>query len=303
MKNWLGQAWIVPVLLALAVGGIGWTQPRALALSQRLGDEEHVYAMPNPEHLKVFSLGYHAAFADLLFGRTLVDAGIHFVEKRVFVHLDAYLNAIVALEPRFRDVYYYADTMLNLSTVEMPRENLRKARDLQERGLKEFPDDPQLWLSVGMFVGYVAPQRLPKDEDVREWKAAGVAMIQHACDVWPRGEVVPRVCFSSLRLLENVGETEAAISSLERLLAMTDDPRLRSDVVGYLARLTGAREARRRERVTQDLEERQLRDLPGISRTEYQLLAPPTNVRACVGRTTPWDLEACASSFAARRAD
>jgi hypothetical protein len=274
-----------------------------MRMVEKLGKEEHVYAIPNPEHLKLFSLGYRAALADLLFGLTLVDAGTHFVERRVFWHLDAYLDAVVALEPRFRDVYYYADTMLNLSTVEMPRENLRKARDLQERGLKLFPDDPQLWMSTGMFVAYVAPQRLPSNEDVNEWKTAGVEMIQHACDVWPKTEVTPRVCISSFGLLERAGKTEAAIASLERLLAMTDDPQIRAGVLDYLARLTGERAALRRDKAAQRLDERQMADLPGLNRTKYQLLVPRTDFRACVGRNLPWAMGECASSYGGRSED
>jgi hypothetical protein len=293
----------VILLCGLAAIGLAWAQPKGMRMVEKLGKEEHVYAIPNPEHLKVFSLGYRAALADLLFGLTLVDAGTHFVERRVFWHLDAYLEAVVALEPRFRDVYYYADTMLNLSTVEMPRENLRKARDLQERGLKLFPDDPQLWMSVGMFVAYVAPQRLPASEEVSEWKAAGVEMIQHACDVWPKAEVTPRVCVSSFGLLEKTGKTEAAIASLERLLAMTDDPTMRAGVLDYLTRLTGERAALRRDKAAQRLEERQMADLPGLDRTTYQLLVPATDVRACVGLTIPWNKGDCASSFAGRSED
>ena len=303
MKSRVRDLATVITLCVMAVGGLFWAQPKGLGLVEKLGNEEHVYAMPNPEHLKVFSLGYRAAMADLLFGRTLVDAGTHFVERRVFLHLDAYLDAVVALEPRFRDVYYYADTLLNLSTVEMPRENLRKARNLQERGLKLFPDDPQLWMSAGMFVAYVAPQRLADNEDKDEWKAAGVAMIQHACDVWPKAEITPRVCVSSFGLLEKTGKTEAAIASMERLLAMTDDPQIRSGVLEYLARLTGERAALRREKAAQRMEERQLADLPGLSRTQYQLLVPRTDVRACVGRSLPWALDECASSYAGRTED
>jgi tetratricopeptide (TPR) repeat protein len=263
-----------------------------------LGKQSDLYAVPEPDHLVVFSLGYRAAMADLLFGRTMVDAGVHFVERRVFEHLDAYLNAILALDPKFLDVYHYADTMLNLSTVEMPRENLRIAREIQERGLKEFPHDAELWLSVGMFVAYVAPQRLPESEDSAEWKAAGAEFIQHACQIWPQNEPAPRVCVTSLNLFEKAGQTEAAIASMQRLLALTDEPRVRADLMARLSYLLGDKEARRAQKNARRMRELNLRDMPELNRTQYQLLAPRTEVRVCAGIKAPWAHPECRSSFA-----
>ena len=211
----------VSVLLLSAAIGVAYSQQSVASKYAVLGKESDTYAIPQADHLVVFSLGYRSALADLLFGRTMVDVGIHFVERRVFEQLGAYLYAIIALDPKYRDLYHYADTMLNLSTVEMPIENLRIARDIQERGLKEYPDDAELWMSAGMFVAYVAPQRLGDNEDKSEWKAAGATMIQRACDIWPKNETTPPACFTSVRLFEKVGQNEAAIASTERLLALT----------------------------------------------------------------------------------
>src|SRR5690606_23273702 len=100
-------------------------------------------------------------------------------------HLDAYLKGIIGLDPKYLDVYRYADTLLNLSTVEMPKENLDIAREIQERGLKEFPHDPELWLSTGQFISYLAPNRFEDEEKKKAWRLAGAKILQHACDIWP----------------------------------------------------------------------------------------------------------------------
>lgn len=290
---------IVSLLIAASACGLAFSQRNLASKYAALGKESDTYAIPNADHLVVFSLGYRSALADLLFGRTMVDVGIHFVEKRVFEQLGAYMYAIIALDPKCRDLYHYADTMLNLSTVEMPVENLRIARDIQERGLKEYPDDAELWMSAGMFVAYVAPQRLGENEDKSEWKAAGATMIQHACDIWPRNEQVPSACFNSVGLFEKVGQNEAAIASTERLLALTDDPDTRAKAMTYLSRLMGQREARKREQLANKISDLQARDLPGISRAKYQLMVPRTNVLECAGVRTTWARPDCASSYAA----
>lgn len=288
----------VSVLLLSAALGVAYSQQSVASKYAVLGKESDTYAIPQADHLVVFSLGYRSALADLLFGRTMVDVGIHFVERRVFEQLGAYLYAIIALDPKYRDLYHYADTMLNLSTVEMPIENLRIARDIQERGLKEYPDDAELWMSAGMFVAYVAPQRLGDNEDKSEWKAAGATMIQRACDIWPKNETTPPACFTSVRLFEKVGQNEAAIASTERLLALTDDPETRAKAMAYLSGLMGQREARKREQLANKMSDLQARDLPGVSRTEYQLMLPRTNVRDCAGIRVPWARRECESSYA-----
>ena len=298
-----GRGMASALLLLLSVGGLSICQPLVAKSYGKMESESGVYAIPQPEHLVVFSLGYRAALADLLYGRTLVEAGIHFVEKRVFEHLGAYLWAIIALDPQFRDLYHYADTMLTLSTVEMPRENYRIARDILERGLKEFPNDAEMWMSAGMFVALVAPPRLPENEDVDEWKAAGARMMQHACSLYPNDVPLPPACMTSARLFERAGKTEAAISSMERLLNIAEDEETRASAMTYLTQLLGQREARRREEAARELQNLNWSDMPGIDRSRYQLLSPPFDPSSCVGVRIPFERRECMSSFAHMRAE
>lgn len=289
---------MVALLLFGGVGGVATVRPKLTAQYQELGKESDPYAVPNPDHLVVFSLGYRSALADLLFGKLMVDVGIHFVEKRLMDNIGGYLWAIIRLDPKIRDLYYYADTMLNLSTVEMPPENLRVARDIQERGMREFPLDAELALSAGMFMAYWAPQRLPEGEEVSEWRAAGAEAIARGCDVWSEKAPRPPVCVSGARTLSQAGKKEAAIAQLRRMLAIADDPKTREQVGALLAQLTSEREAQTAQRAAEQLSRLHVRDLPSASRDEYQVLGPGTSPRDCVGRKAPWDRPACASSFA-----
>jgi hypothetical protein len=242
----LSQSQLVQVLaLGLSLMLVSFSRPQVAGMYKTLGTDSDIYAIPREDQLLLLSLGYRAAMADLLFGRTMVQAGVHFSERRVFHHLDAYLKGIIALDPKYLDVYVYADTLLNLSTVVMPPENLRIARDIQERGLKEFPHEPQLWLSVGQFIAYLAPQRLPENEDKREWRLAGARIIEHACDIWSKREVLPDVCMSSATLFSKEGETAAAMRSLERLITIADDERVRARAMEKLRKLSGERAARK----------------------------------------------------------
>lgn len=283
--------------LGAAAVAIAWSRPQVAHSYKELGTSADIYAIPSEEQLIVFSLGYRSAAADLLFGRTMVAAGVHFAERRVFHHLDAYLKGIIALDPKYLDVYKYADTLLNLSTVEMPKENLAIAREIQERGLKEFPHDPELWLSAGHFMAYLAPNRFTDEEEKREWRLAAIPILQHACDIWPTQEALPDTCLNSATLYNQAGEIGAAIDSLERLIAVTDDEGLRARASDKLRRLAGERAARKVQESLRQLEPLREGDLPAVSSLRYQLLSPPFDEVRCVGKSPAVDKLDCATSF------
>lgn len=292
LREWLTTG----ALVGLCAGALSVARDRVAEQHQAVNTLSDVYALPDPEQLKVLSLGYRSAVADLLFGRTLVAAGMHFSERKVFEHLDGYLHAIVALEPKYRDVYYYADSLLTMSTVRMPERNYRIARTLQEAGLKLFPDDAELWMSVGQYMAYLAVQWLPPEEDREEWRRAGIGIIQQACAIWPYAEL-PASCLGSASALSRMGETEAAIRSLERLVALADDPDVRRESLLRLEALVDQKSREQfRDRVSY-LTRRAPRDLPMLSRTAYQLAGPAGDVEACIGLDGPTVPERCATSF------
>ncbi|HSC85617.1 MAG TPA: hypothetical protein VLC09_00015, partial [Polyangiaceae bacterium] len=255
--------WLLTTLsVGLAAGGVVLAKPKAAAAHAELRKTEEFYALPGPQPLLVLSLGYRSALAELLFARTLVDSGIHFVERRVFAALPQYLAAVVALDPTYRDVYYYADSLLTLSTVIMPKANYRIARDLQEQGRKQFPDDAELWLSSGMYMAYLAPPHLPPNEDAKEWRVAAARVLQHGCDIWPDGTELPPTCLSASTILNRAGETAANVSALQRLLAIADDPSIRAEALARLTHVLGVAEAEKAQKRLGALSAKHEVDLP-----------------------------------------
>lgn len=285
--------------LACALG-IGRVQASLSEDHRRLGRAPEVYALPSSEHLVVISLGHRSAFADLLYGRTLVAAGIHFTEKRVFEQLDSYLQAIVDLDPNLREVYHYADSLLTLSTVDPPPANYRLARNLMERGTRRFPDDANLALSAGQFMVYVAPPWLPPGEDPQEWRASGYQLIAHACAIWPPGTRLPVGCLGATQELSEAGRVDAAISALRRILSVTDDAETRKSAEERLDYLLGVQRAQEMKRNMEALINLHARDMPLLGRTAYQIVGPETDVQECAGLSfDPSRDAACASSFRA----
>jgi tetratricopeptide (TPR) repeat protein len=266
-------------------------RPRLLVAHRSLGEAEDVTALPKREQLDLFSLGYKAALADYLFATTLVRAGRHFVQKRNFTELGSYLRAIVHLEPYLLAVYQYADSMLTLNTVTPPPENYRQARELLELGLERFPGDADLWLSAGQFMLYVAPPWLPKNEDSVEWKARGAQVLQRACEL--RADDPPAGCISSLRALTGLGEAEAQINAMKRMLALSDNPEFRATLMARLAEVTSLAEGAKISGNALELSRRRMLDLPLLSNAEYQIAGPKVDLRTCMEGTA----DECATSF------
>lgn len=296
----LGEAFVTLGLLAAAGGALAYSQPRLASVYDQTKAVEDVYAIPDPTLLKVLSLGHRSALADYLFATTLVTTGRHFVARTIFTQQDAYLEAVLALEPEYHDVYMFADSLLTISTVELPAENFRIARNIQERGLALFPDDSDLWMSAGQFVAYFAPPRLPASENASEWRQAGAKMVQHACEIWPFPNQLPVSCLGSAGILSKLGETAAAIHSLERLVALTEDEEIRTRAAKQLEGLLGeqAREAFRQR--SGELERERAEDLPSASRTLYQLIGPARDPVRCLSREPDAPGRECASAFGMR---
>jgi tetratricopeptide (TPR) repeat protein len=289
-------AWVGWGVAVAAVGAIAFVRPAAAERFHRLRTTADVYPLPPPEQTVVASLGFRAALADALFAHVLVSYGLHFQEKRRFEFVGDYLDAMNALDPTFRDPYRFADTFLTMQP-EPPRlEQYVKAREIVLRGTANRPYDTELWLSAGQYLAYLAPPYLPTEQMRREWKIEGARLLSRACELASKNQNVPYHCISAAALLENVGEREAAIESLTRLLAVTDDPEIEKMALGYLQRKLSERQSDKEKRRRDAFRAAWKGDLPFISKDLMLLIGPRVDTSACAGPTHPGG-GACASTW------
>lgn len=259
------------------------------------------FLLPNPDQTYLASLGYRSAMADLVFGHVLVSYGLHFQENRWFEHVGHYLDVINRLDPKFRDPYRFADTLLTVQPVEPPAESYRKARRILERGMAELPYDQELWATAGQFMAYLAPSRLSDPKEQAEFRDAGAKALMRACDLVGSNEAIPYHCITAANLLNQNGKREAMVSFLERLLSVTDNPKIQELALGYLKREMGekrqAEVAARQERFLQKWRT----DLPFVPRVEIDALGPAFDAAACAGPRR--DASACRTSWSEWAAD
>jgi hypothetical protein len=265
------------------VAAIAVARPVLTSAHAKIGLHPQTQVLPPIPMLRAASLGYDAVVADVFWAYVLVAQGLRMGERRPFVGLQDYLEAIRALDPKFREPYRLADALLSYQVNDPDRAaSMRFARQFIEKGLKERPFDSELWLGYGQFVAYIAPGSLPAEER-QEWRLAGARALARAGELGANSEHIAFKAVAAVGRLTREGETDAAISFLERAYAMSDNEEVRADIAARLERLREGKQASRNYRLTVAFDKLWREDLPFASRAILSVLGPPVPVWACAG--------------------
>lgn len=296
----LGFVAIVLSLVAGASGGIASSRPRLIASFANAKDQYDVYALPKPEHVRLMSLGYRSALADLLFAQVLVSSGIHLAEKRRYESAASYLHTINELDPKFYSPYRYADTILTMQSVKPRLEDYVAARSILERGMQEFKSDMALWLSAGQFMAYLAPPHVAElagQTVAEEWRREGARRLARSCELVGKDENAPHHCVTAAHLLSKSGELEALTQFVERVLAVNDDPEVQRLALASLARAMGEDEQRKLASRRQRYDHLRARNLYFVGKDRFLLIGPGFDAFACLDRHAAKSAD-CATSLA-----
>ncbi len=121
-------------------------------LQERIDDErqswdrkEELMYLPSGKVLKIISLGFDEAVADILFIKMIDYFGKHSSSDRTYVWLYHMADLVTDLDPKFRFTYIFASLILNLEA-----NQFENARDINTKGMKEFPDDWYFPFTLGL---------------------------------------------------------------------------------------------------------------------------------------------------------
>jgi hypothetical protein len=271
----------------MAVGAVAVAAARAPAagVHKRVVENSDVYVLPPPEQLVNVSMGYRSALADVLWSYVMVAQGLRLLERRRFDSISDYIDAVNALEPTFRDPYLYADTLITFQAGKVTFQDCERVRLILERGVANLPNDPQVWLTYGSFLAYMAPTSdyFP-DEHKASWREAGAQALARAAELG--SEEVTAQALSGATILKKGGQRDAAIRFLRRVLAVTDDPETRQRAGQQLVQLVGERERDAYADRLEALERVAESDLPFLRRATRSLLGPPKSSWSCAGLGT-----------------
>lgn len=262
---------------ALACAGLlGVLQPRQQDALRQTRFRTDVLELPPPTHLQRMSLGYRSALVDLLWAKLLVEQGLHWQDKRRFEALPSYIDGIIALEPTYRPIYEFVDTLVLFQYKPGTDEDARMVRRYLEKGTAALPYDPVVWLHYGQYIAFLAPSFLKDKAEIERWRVDGAMAIARAVEL---GSDADR-SLAATTILDKAGETKAAITQLQRNYALTDDPELRRQIRLKLAKLNKTVDAD--DTVTR-VEEAWRSQYPFLTRGEVLLIGPRVDPAACAG--------------------
>ncbi len=269
-------------------------------IAQRLHvvKETHdIYPFPPPPVLRVATLGYVAAATDVLWGRLLVENGTHWGEHRAFPDMEHYLDAVLGLDPAFRPLYQFVDSLLCYRPMNGHELEARESRAYLERGTRELPNDADIWREYGQFLAFMGPSYLSDEAEKTRWRHDGSVALEHAVEL---GADLQLGIAGSAVLGERLGEREAAIPFLERAYALAEDDATRDDILLRLSRLHAGQAADCTRDAIALVDSGWRKDYPFISRGTYLLIEPAPPAFQCVGPGSSSE-KGCARTWEALR--
>lgn len=262
-------------------------------------EKSDVNVLPAPEQVVRLSLGFRAALADLLWSHVLVEQGLHTQDNRRYDTVANLLDAINALDPSFRDPYLLTDALITFQVGTTSHAEVVKAREIMERGVKNRPDDAELWLVLGQFTGFIAPGTYLTDPaEQKQWTEDGARFLARAAELGGADAKISWAALGGAGLLHRAGQRDAEIRFLRRALAVTDDDELKDNLKQKLAKLLGEREYEAYVARDKEFGEKWRRDLPFVDKTMMLLLGPPPDTAYCAGGEHAEDAR-CATTWEA----
>ncbi len=283
--------------VCVAAAGVHFTRERMNRATYKLKETDDIYPFPEPKQLKTLSLGYESALADLLWAKLKVEYGLHWSEKREFVNIPNYFDAILELEPGYPQVFEYADTFLVYRPLRGTEKDARLARAYLERGTRERPYDPNAWLSLGRYLAYLSRTFLTSQKEIDVWRADGARALMRGVELGGDSSTA----LSAVSILTRGGETKAAIASLQRALAITDDPSARKAIEAKLDDLGAKKEREDADRAVKLIEPLWRTQARGLPYAAVLLMWPAPDPRLCAGiggsPRTPQQTRECARGW------
>jgi hypothetical protein len=273
----LRSVWTIAALLGVSALGVARVQPRLATAVHDAKQQGEISLLPPPAELRAMTLGYHAAAADAIWAKLLVEYGTHWQEKRPFPELARYLDAILALEPTYPLVYKYADTLILYRPPRGTEEDWYIAKGYLERGIRERPGDHEVWLHYGQFLAFTSVTFLSDPLAIDRFRREGAETVMKAVEL---GADADR-SLSAATILNKYGERDAAVRQLRRAYVITDDPEERAQIAGKLAQLEATADRDAATRDIRVIEDRWRKEYNFLRRDAYMLLGPIPDTLRC----------------------
>lgn len=265
----------LPLLLTLVLLIVGVVTLRSLrvrSMERYLEGQtyEDLYYLPSASWLKALSLGYDEALADLVWMKALIYYGEEYKEKGAVRHVFHYADALLTLDPDFRRAYRWVGMAALYRPQGATLEDMKRATEYLERGVRRFPDDGELAWDLGASITY---EILPYIDDPVEKESLRRKGVEHMLAAARLGAGPPWVTLSNVAELKRLGELEQAARHLEEMYLSIQDGEVREQIRRQLLRLRSESASRATRQAIEELRAAWLRDYPWLPVELYLLVS------------------------------
>ncbi|MCD6499751.1 MAG: hypothetical protein J7M25_15775 [Deltaproteobacteria bacterium] len=217
-------------------------------------DQVDAYYLPPANVLKIMSLGYHEAVADLVWTEAILYFGRQIAGVRRYTYLDRYLDTAIVLNPYNKRLYKWAGAVSMYNLRRIDQASVWRSIHYLEQGHRAFPKDWQILFSLASNYLNELHSKDPKVE--AKWRRIGADYLWAAANIgggpaylhslaakiWSdkgRWEVAYRRLQSVYLSTTNPAIRENTRHRLTQLLIVGSDRVLASERIGLRATLTG----------------------------------------------------------------
>lgn len=149
---------LLGMLLTLAIFGIANSHTDLRVMESENRREASDTYIPNARLLRPLLLGHEAFISDLIWIRTLGYVGEQLIARKTIVSLEALVDLITDLDPRFEQVYVWAGAFLMYSGGAISKEKILASTRFLEKGWRAIQNQVQPWKHVSNY--WLIPQMI-----------------------------------------------------------------------------------------------------------------------------------------------
>lgn len=255
-------------------------QAAALAERATWPDEDEFVILPPARTAPFLYAGYNELAADINWARGLVYYGSAVLGESDLRYLERFINTVLELDPKFKQVYLWAAAAVTYSSVKQrvggrefiaaTDEEFRLSARYLRRGIREFPDEYELYLTLALRLWWDIK---PKDDEERRANRLEAAHLLDYAITLPSAP--PGAATTVANLWSELGEFEHAKKTLRQQLMTTDNAEAQAKILKRFRQLFPAdREDALMEKAKNEFEAARKKALPWAPADLFVILGP-----------------------------
>jgi len=211
----------------IPITGIAEVELQGRAVAARKAAAQEAFNLPPAKILRAATFGYNELAADMIWIRSINYFTSQLFDKKEMLHMQRYLDTIIALDSQFKEVYIFGPAML-LSMKGASKHTdveVLAAIELLGRAVKEFPND---WTFPKALGSYYLFELEGQDKAQKDgYKRIGAEWIQRAALLGAKHEWLTSL---AAKVLTEQGQRDLAIRHLQEMYMATQSDKVRYEV-------------------------------------------------------------------------